>query len=101
MPRAKSQPEQEKLAESTEPAGDAQPADDAEHLPEFTGDTPQKALALKLAEAGITEADFFAYLKEEYGFKRVKIVASMTEDEANDGLFRFDEVATAVNKGGK
>jgi hypothetical protein len=92
MPRKKSDAPQEPPA---------QPADNAEHLPEFTGDTPQKALALKLRDAGISEADFFAYLKQEYGFKRVKIIASMTDAEANDGLFRFDEVAAAVKKGGQ
>jgi recombination protein RecT len=99
MPKAKGQAPAE-LPENTQPQGE-DPAPAGEAPPEFTPDTPQKTLALQLSDAGITEADFFAYMKEAHGFKRVRMVASMTDAEAEDALFALSETIEKIKGGAK
>jgi recombination protein RecT len=84
--------------EDTGSPGDEQPAQDPE--PDVV-DTPQRTLAKALAGAGISEADFFGYMKDEHGFKRVRMVASMTDAEAEDALFNLSETIGNITGGAK
>ena len=79
------------------PAGE--PAQDPE--PGFVVDTPQRTLAKALADAGISEADFFGYMRETHNFKRVRMVASMTDAEAEDALFNLSETIGNIKGGAK
>lgn len=94
LPKTSSPAEASSAVESLEEAPDLWNGDS---LPEFTPDTPQKAIQDRLHKEGFSEAEFFAALKTLGAKTTARTIRGLSDQFASGILNEWEDLLSALN----